>query len=134
MTVSANPSEEMKYRYRNALQILAPKLFPASGDRKQLVEDWAKTTSIVIVRHPLARLGARTPNFRIHPMCKLKCRFQLFVLKRSEYKRGMCTQKISWFNLCITRLWTIFQRTKTALEAEMLVRTLLYDGVRRVSG
>ena len=80
MTVSANPSEEMKYRYRNALQILAPKLFPASGDRKQLVEDWEKTTSIVIVRHPLARLGARTPNFRIHPMCKLKCRFQLFVL------------------------------------------------------
>jgi len=54
----ANPVESIRTRYRNALQLLAPKLFPAPADPVRLVQGWQQTTSIVIVRHPLARLAS----------------------------------------------------------------------------
>jgi hypothetical protein len=56
--LSADPPPSIVRKYRDALQLLAPKLWPPPAERDQLEDVWAKTTSIVIVRHPLARLAS----------------------------------------------------------------------------
>jgi hypothetical protein len=56
--LSADPPPSIMRKYRDALQLLAPKLWPPPAEREQLEDAWAKTTSIVIVRHPLARLAS----------------------------------------------------------------------------
>merc|ERR1711973_592944 len=50
-----NPADNIRYKYRNALQLLAPKLFPPPDN---ILDQWKSTTSIVVVRHPLARLAS----------------------------------------------------------------------------
>ncbi|XP_023326363.1 carbohydrate sulfotransferase 11 isoform X2 [Eurytemora carolleeae] len=52
-----NPSKRIRSQYSQALQFLAPKLFPAPP-LDTLQEAWSKTTSLVVVRHPLARLAS----------------------------------------------------------------------------
>jgi hypothetical protein len=56
--LSADPPPSIVRKYRDALQLLAPKLWPPPTEMDQLEDAWAKTTSIVIVRHPLARLAS----------------------------------------------------------------------------
>ncbi len=56
--LSADPPPSIVRKYRDALQLLAPKLWPPPPERDQLEDAWVKTTSIVIVRHPLARLAS----------------------------------------------------------------------------
>ncbi len=56
--LSADPPPSIVRKYRDALQLLAPKLWPPPTERDQLEDAWANTTSIVIVRHPLARLAS----------------------------------------------------------------------------
>ena len=43
-------------RWRNALQLFAPTLWPAPTSN--LKSSWSEVTSIVIVRHPMARLAS----------------------------------------------------------------------------
>ena len=52
---SANISEREHYQWRDALQVLAPKLWRPPPD---VVTAWSNTTSIVIVRHPMSRLAS----------------------------------------------------------------------------
>jgi hypothetical protein len=56
--LSADPPPSIVRKYRDALQLLAPKLWPPPPEPDQLEDAWTKTTSIVIVRHPLARLAS----------------------------------------------------------------------------
>ena len=43
-------------KWRNALQIFAPTLWPAPSSN--LKSSWSEVTSIVIVRHPMSRLAS----------------------------------------------------------------------------
>lgn len=52
--MSANISQEQISARRQVLQTFAPSLWPAPAP-EDLAAAWAATTSIVIVRHPLAR-------------------------------------------------------------------------------
>ena len=52
---SANKGKAEIRRWRQRLQIFAPKLWPPPPPA-QLVSSWSQVTSLVIVRHPLARL------------------------------------------------------------------------------
>ena len=56
--IKGNPTEGQRRGYRHALQLLAPKLFPAPASLPALKAGWQKTTSIVVVRHPLSRLAS----------------------------------------------------------------------------
>ena len=52
----ANISQEEISKRHQVLQTFAPHLWPPPTDPEELVKAWSQTTSIVIVRHPLARL------------------------------------------------------------------------------
>jgi len=54
----ANVSDKERYRWRDALQVLAPTLWPQPS--QNLLEEWhdEQNLSIVIVRHPLSRLAS----------------------------------------------------------------------------
>lgn len=52
----ANVTNKEYYKWRNALQIYAPTLWPAPSTNVQ--SRWGEVTSIVIVRHPMSRLAS----------------------------------------------------------------------------
>ena len=52
----ANMSQEEAAKRKQVLQTFAPNLWPAPAIEDGLAEAWSRTTSIVIVRHPLSRL------------------------------------------------------------------------------
>ena len=51
----ANMSQEEAAKRKQVLQTFAPNLWPAPAIEDGLREAWARTTSLVIVRHPLSR-------------------------------------------------------------------------------
>ena len=55
-TYTANVTNKEYYKWRNALQIYAPTLWPAPSTNVQ--SRWGEVTSIVIVRHPMSRLAS----------------------------------------------------------------------------
>ena len=48
-------TEKEYHKWQNALQLFAPSLWPPPVD---MLSQWANMTSIVIVRHPMARLAS----------------------------------------------------------------------------
>jgi len=52
----ANVTRKEHHKWRNALQIFAPTLWPAPTSN--VMSEWKKVTSIVIVRHPMSRLAS----------------------------------------------------------------------------
>ena len=54
-TQLANMSQEEAAKRKQVLQTFAPNLWPAPAIEDGLEEAWARTTSLVIVRHPLSR-------------------------------------------------------------------------------
>ena len=87
---SANTTKEEIRQWSQRLQVFAPHLWPPPPPSK-LVSSWSNTTSLVIVRHPMARLASvyyqKLMNLAVHQTWAPKIKLMIHYF-RDDPKSG----------------------------------------------